>query len=304
VGKRIKLIAIIVLVLIALAAVAYYVFITYFSTDPVKESAYESGVELIGSGSYEQAISVLSDIEDYKDSASKIREAEDGIKDNKLNSAIEYMDNGNYDMAILTLEELGEWKDSLDYLNQSYLMRENDFTDRIANAVYSIYKYKDIARALCIAIESAWISASNSGEDVATAINAVMAGNEAAITSLNSGVSEIQSDIDNSTDSNTVGVLGEGKTKALFETVESLNETFNKIYNQAINPSGSINDYSKLMKDYNDEFHKIFVQLGVQIPRLNDVIAEAKLQDELKRIEEASPVIVEDTENPEETPTQ
>ncbi len=66
---------------------------------------YNSAVELMEAGSYDEAISAFAALGDYKDSADKLNES-------KYNNAVKLMESGNYEDAISAFTELGDYKDS------------------------------------------------------------------------------------------------------------------------------------------------------------------------------------------------
>jgi len=76
--------------------------------------AYNSAVELMNAGSYEEAITAFENLNGYKDSTQQIENCNVAIKDIKYNNAVELMDAGKYKEAAIAMGELGQHAELLD----------------------------------------------------------------------------------------------------------------------------------------------------------------------------------------------
>ena len=101
---------------------------------------YRRAESLMDEGEYEKAIGLLSELNDYKDSASMISEM-------KYRLANSLMDEGNYQEAISLLSELNGYKDSasmipeMKYRLASFLMSEGRYEE--AYATFNEISYED-----------------------------------------------------------------------------------------------------------------------------------------------------------------
>ena len=86
-------------------------------------NAYNSAVALIDAKQYDEAIAVLQELADYKDSVQQIQIAEKG-KQEMLNAtayekAVSLLEKKDYESAVLAFEALGEYSDSAKLLIES-----------------------------------------------------------------------------------------------------------------------------------------------------------------------------------------
>ena len=110
--KKKKIIAAVIAAVVALGIGVTVLTVTVI----IPESKYNSAVELMNSGKYDEAITAFEAMDGYKDSAEQITKCETGIKENKYNAAVELYTEGKYDEAYNAFFELDGYKDSSDKL--------------------------------------------------------------------------------------------------------------------------------------------------------------------------------------------
>ena len=120
-------------------------------------NAYNSAVALIDAKQYDEAIAVLQELADYKDSVQQIQIAEKG-KQEMLNAdaytkAVALLEEKNYEGAISAFEALGEYRDSANLLTESRyqyameLIAQEDYLGA-HSVLQTIPEYKDAAEYL------------------------------------------------------------------------------------------------------------------------------------------------------------
>ena len=110
--KKKKIIAAVIAAVVALGIGVTVLTVTVI----IPELKYNSAVELMNSGKYDEAITAFEAMDGYKDSAEQITKCETGIKENKYNAAVELYTEGKYDEAYNAFFELDGYKDSSDKL--------------------------------------------------------------------------------------------------------------------------------------------------------------------------------------------
>ncbi len=120
-----------------------------------KEEAYNEALDLLSAEKYDDAISVFTELGEYKDSTSKIIECENAIVELKYSDASRLMASGKYEEALAIFEELNNYKDSDDLIQKcNDAILENKYTaavELMSNAEFesaitafeSIIDYKD-----------------------------------------------------------------------------------------------------------------------------------------------------------------
>ena len=108
----------------------------------IPNSKYQSAIDLMESGKYEDAIFVFDQLKDYKDSATKIQECKTALKDIAYEDAVALMESKKYSEAIIAFEALRGYKDStskiseckneIDYETALDLMRNCMYEEAIA----------------------------------------------------------------------------------------------------------------------------------------------------------------------------
>ena len=120
----IRIIAIVVIIIITI------IIAINFATKDYKK--YNKALGLIDNGQYEEAIAILSTIEDYKDSKEKILQIQNQITEesnkNKYEEAMNALENGEFEKAIFGFKEIEDYSNSLD-------MEKEAITN------YKIYQY-------------------------------------------------------------------------------------------------------------------------------------------------------------------
>lgn len=121
-------------------------------------NAYNSAVALIDAKQYDEAIAVLQELADYKDSVQQIQIAEKG-KQEMLNAAayekaVSLLERKDYESAVLAFEALGEYSDSAKLLIESKyqyalkLMQSKNYEEAVA--IFSgLNDYADSKKMAC-----------------------------------------------------------------------------------------------------------------------------------------------------------
>ena len=116
--------------IIAVVAVLLIIIVTSLAktaqarqAEKARLNAYNSAVALIDAKQYDEAIAVLQELADYKDSVQQIQIAEKG-KQEMLNAAayekaVSLLERKDYESAVLAFEALGEYSDSAKLLIES-----------------------------------------------------------------------------------------------------------------------------------------------------------------------------------------
>ena len=100
--------------------VCTFIFITIvfaavqIKTQTKKINQYRTAIELFNNGKYDEAITVFSALNNYKNSSDMITESE-------YQKAVSFYENGQYQEAFLAFEALDGYKDSADYLKKDKL---------------------------------------------------------------------------------------------------------------------------------------------------------------------------------------
>ena len=76
-----------------------------------KEEAYNEALSLMSAEKYDEAISMFTELDGYKDSAAKITECENAIIEAKYNDASRLLADGKYEEALAIFENLHDYKD-------------------------------------------------------------------------------------------------------------------------------------------------------------------------------------------------
>lgn len=100
-------------ILAVLAVAAFFVVTKVIIPEQQRSAAYEEAVSLYSSGDYDSAINLFRELGDYKDSITKIVEAEEAKTEDTYQKAIMLYSSGDYDSAINLFRELGDYKDSI-----------------------------------------------------------------------------------------------------------------------------------------------------------------------------------------------
>ena len=102
-----------------------------------KESTYNEAIGLMSAEKYDEAISIFTELDGYKDSAEMIVQCQNAIRNNMLENAKQLIEKGNYYDAIDVLEKLGEHGDSMEQLKIAQY--------GYANSLFNDGKYNDAA---------------------------------------------------------------------------------------------------------------------------------------------------------------
>jgi len=152
--NKIRNIAIIVASIVAIV-VAVVLSFTVF----IPNSKYNSAIELMNSGYYDEAIVAFTDLNGYKDSLKKIEKCNECILQRKYDSAIELFDNKEYEQAIVAFEELGEFEDSSEKALESKYqiakaLMDNEQYDEAIEVFSSLGSYNDCDELIELCTES------------------------------------------------------------------------------------------------------------------------------------------------------
>ena len=89
---------------------------------------YKRAETLLNTGNYEEAISAFTALGGYKDSADRIKEAEELIRERKYKKALDLVNAGSYEEAISAFTDLGGYRDSADRIKEAEgLILERDY---------------------------------------------------------------------------------------------------------------------------------------------------------------------------------
>lgn len=113
----------------------------------IPNAKYNEAVSLMESDSYEEAISVFERLGEYKDSQTKLLEAQQA---ETYISALALLEKGSYDEAMTAFEGLGDYRDSVEKLleikyNKALKLMENGSCDEALAVFENIKEYKDSA---------------------------------------------------------------------------------------------------------------------------------------------------------------
>ena len=101
-----------------------------------KEEQYNQAVSLMSNGQYEEAITLLESIsnyKNYKDIETQINNCTAAIKERDYSAAVALMDNGEYEEAIMAFERLEGYKDSGSRVeNCQTAIKERDYNAAVA----------------------------------------------------------------------------------------------------------------------------------------------------------------------------
>ncbi len=116
------------------------------SSSKIKEANYLKAKNKIGSKEYEEAINLLHNVTDYSDSSDLLNEA-------SYSFALQCLDKGEYSKAKELFTELGDYKDSREFITQSSYLEGLIYYDRgnFSSALTSlegIAEYKDSSEYL------------------------------------------------------------------------------------------------------------------------------------------------------------
>ena len=93
------------------------------------EKAYQNGIILMESGQYDDAIAAFEALGDYKDSASKIHEAEELKIEKAYSEAEKLLSDKKYDEAAAAFEALGEYGDAEGKIKEALYMKASEYYD-------------------------------------------------------------------------------------------------------------------------------------------------------------------------------
>lgn len=88
-------------------------FTILLNTSIMPNIKYNKAINLMESKKFEEALILFKELDNYKNSDSKIAECNTAVKDIKYTEAISLMNNGNFDKAYNIFQELGDYKDCL-----------------------------------------------------------------------------------------------------------------------------------------------------------------------------------------------
>ena len=132
----------------ALVVTAVIIFVIVLVKVIIPNSKYNSAVDLMEAGKYEEAIPAFREIDDYKDSAEKIVECKEAIIESDYNNALELMNSGKYDEAILKFNALNGYKDSNDKIieckyNKALALINSEKYEKAISVFEELDGYKD-----------------------------------------------------------------------------------------------------------------------------------------------------------------
>lgn len=112
--RKIAIISLTVAVILIIAIVA----VTTISSNAKKSDAYDHAMMLLSDECYEEAIQILEELGDYKDSSQQIEVAKTMlVNEENYNKALQALENGQDELAYQLFQKLGTYKDVADYLN-------------------------------------------------------------------------------------------------------------------------------------------------------------------------------------------
>lgn len=139
-NKRIIILGVMVVIFLIFSIV----FFTYaFYQRGIYKGKYEIATDLINNKQYNEAIEILNDLYDYKDSNYKILET-------KYKLAIQHYENEDYENAQKIFTEIEDYFDSKIYLAQISikLSKPNPSKESIYQDAFSLYENKEYQKAL------------------------------------------------------------------------------------------------------------------------------------------------------------
>lgn len=146
--KTIKVLATVLIV------AAVFCIAASFANDAIKKNhAYNSAIAMIDAKQYDEAIAILQELADYKDSAQQIQIAKEGKQEMAYAKAVALLEEKDYKGAVSAFEALGKYRDSANLLiesNYQYAMEliaQEDFAGA-HSVLRTIPEYKDAAEYL------------------------------------------------------------------------------------------------------------------------------------------------------------
>lgn len=111
-NKRVSIISAIVFLVVAVIMTSFII----INTVIIPNVKYNKAIALMNNGKHKEAISIFTELNDYKDCKLQINNCNTAIKDGDYNNAITLMEKDQYEKAITAFEQLDGYKDSNDYI--------------------------------------------------------------------------------------------------------------------------------------------------------------------------------------------
>lgn len=188
-------------------------------------------------------------------------------------------DHGEFMEAKVAFEAMAEYKDSSDKVLECQDSLDQIYSTKFDGTAAIIYINTLSVEIRCYLISEAWDDAIDNGDDFNTAIQTLIQNWEesGSITSLE----ESKDGIDTA-------------MKELQEPIESYSEAYSllvdmyglyvQLYDQATSPSGSLMTYNSDINDLASEFEKVYNQITVIVPNVEDQVEEEKENFDLESI--------------------
>ncbi len=137
--QKIAIISGIVAVIVIIAIIT----VTTISGNAQKSSNYDYAMAFLNDGHYEEAVQILEELGNYKDSRQQLELAKAARgNEETYNKALQALENGQDELAYQLFQELGTYKDVTDYLNNFSVYSVLTYVKRIGSGFVSEEKYE------------------------------------------------------------------------------------------------------------------------------------------------------------------
>lgn len=109
--------------------------VTTISSNAQKSNNYDHAMAFLNNGHYEEAVQILEELGNYKDSRQQLNLAKSALEnEEKYNKALQALENGQEELAYQLFQELGAYKDAELYqyefylTNKTYTYEGSDYT--------------------------------------------------------------------------------------------------------------------------------------------------------------------------------
>lgn len=263
----------VILVLIILAGIGFTIYGSRVRWEE-DEIVYQNALKCYADGDYTTAVSMLETIPNHEDALKKIEEVKYSMNKEVYDLAMSFKDNKDWDSAIEMFEEISGFEDADEQIANCQALRRTEYVEYIGLETYKLNKYKEMAISLCTKVDTAWKSAKDSGKDATMALQNLYKQNSSTINSLKSAEKGLEEQI------TPIEPL-EGADGA-YELIMDMYDIYKQIYEQAIAPTGSNEDYSRKWTDYSNDFDSKYYKLRTDEPEAAGII-DKEIQKEYKQ---------------------
>ena len=190
-------------------------------------------------------------------------------KNDEYQQAVKLYKQGEYIKSAAKFKDLKDFKDSKEQFKKAEKKGDNASRGRVLMATGAIYLFGQIAYYRCSQLSDGWSKAIDKGDDFNSKIQDIMQkwidnGELDELNDTKKGASECMSSLNELTP----------KWMDAQDSVEDLYTAANKLYQQVIEPTGSLITFNSSTKEYKSDLESSLEAIRVSFPNIGDDLYE------------------------------